>query len=230
MESDLIIRRHPRARRVKLRVHPDGVLEIIAPPEVPRRRVMRIVERQRAWVERARRRAAARRLPPSERGPLPTLLRLDAERRRLAVCYRSAEHDGWRWSADRLRVALADAEPARARAVLVDALKQRARAVLEPRLMAMADGHGLRVARVGWRNQKSRWGSCSTRGHLSLNVRLLFMPPAAVDYVFAHELAHLRHPDHSPAFWRRVGALMPGFEAARRELRASASRVPEWLL
>ncbi len=230
MKPEVHIRRHPRARRIKLRVRRDASIEVVAPPGIGRARVLRFVEQQSEWIERTRERVSAERRPPAERGPFPQRLELAAEVGRVPVVYAHADRDGWQWADRDLTVGLRDRDPQRARSVLVGALKQRARIRLQPRLEALAEHHELRFFDVSWRNQKSRWGSCSSRGAISLNVRLLFLSPPLVEYVFTHELAHLRHPDHSPAFWHCVGGMLPGFESARRAMRCAAARVPEWLL
>ena len=91
---------------------------------------------------------------------------------------------------------------------------------LPTRLLALAAAHGLRVARVTVRNQRSRWGSCSRDGNIALNWRLLQMPEAVCDYVLIHELMHLRQPNHSPRFWAEVAAACPTYAEARAWLRA----------
>ena len=98
-------------------------------------------------------------------------------------------------------------------------LRARARRELPPRLLALAQQHDLVVTRVSIRNQRTRWGSCGRDGHISLNWRLLLMPPHVCDYVLLHELMHLRRMDHSPAYWRLVAAACPGYREARAWLR-----------
>lgn len=100
------------------------------------------------------------------------------------------------------------------------ALRARAKDELPQRLMELAREAGLRVARVTVRDQRSRWGSCSTRGAIALNWRLLLMPPSVRDYVLWHELMHLKRADHSPAFWKLVEQVCPDFRAAKAWLRA----------
>lgn len=78
------------------------------------------------------------------------------------------------------------------------------------------------------RHQRSRWGSCSASGRISLNARLMFCPPETVRYVLIHELAHTEHLDHSPAFWARVAELMPDHELARRALNRVWQQLPDW--
>lgn len=100
------------------------------------------------------------------------------------------------------------------------ALRARARVELPPRLLAFASAHGLRVDRVSIRNQRTRWGSCARDGHICLNWRLVLMPDWVRDYVLIHELMHLRRLDHSAAYWRLVEDACPGYQEARRWLRA----------
>jgi predicted metal-dependent hydrolase len=99
------------------------------------------------------------------------------------------------------------------------ALRTQAQQVLPPQLLALAAAHGLTVARVTIRDQRSRWGSCSPRGHIALNFRLMLMPPAVREYILVHELMHLREPNHSRRFWRHVEAACPSFRDAERWLR-----------
>jgi predicted metal-dependent hydrolase len=97
--------------------------------------------------------------------------------------------------------------------------RQRAREELPARLLEIAAAHGLTVTGVSIRNQRTRWGSCGRDGKITLNWRLVLMPPAVRDYVLIHELMHLRRLDHSPAYWKLVAAACPGYREARRWLR-----------
>jgi predicted metal-dependent hydrolase len=78
---------------------------------------------------------------------------------------------------------------------------------------------GVTYARIAIRDQRTRWGSCSTRGTLSFNWRLVLAPPAVLEYVVVHELCHLTEPSHSPRFWRLLERARPGFQAERDWLR-----------
>jgi predicted metal-dependent hydrolase len=99
------------------------------------------------------------------------------------------------------------------------ALRQRARTELPGRVRQLAARHGFTPGRVTIRDQRSRWGSCSPSGDISLNWRLVAMPDAVRDYVILHELAHLRVPNHSRRFWRLMFEICPDWQAARRWLR-----------
>jgi predicted metal-dependent hydrolase len=108
------------------------------------------------------------------------------------------------------------------------ALRKRARVELPARLVELAAALGVSASRVSVRNQRWRWGSCSRRGHICLNWRLVAMPSWVRDYVIVHELMHLKRLDHSPRFWKLVAAACPEHEQARAWLREHASR-PECL-
>jgi hypothetical protein len=94
-------------------------------------------------------------------------------------------------------------------------LGKQARAELTTRTWELAAIHGLLVKRVTVRNQRSRWGSCSRRGTISLNWRLIQMPAWVGDYIILHELAHTKEPNHSRRFWRFVAQLCPRYSEAR---------------
>jgi len=98
------------------------------------------------------------------------------------------------------------------------ALRERARCELPSRLLDLAAEHGIAVSRVSVRNQRWRWGSCSRRGHICLNWRLVQMPQSVGDYVMIHELMHVKRMDHSPKFWQLVAAACPGYIEARQWL------------
>lgn len=98
-------------------------------------------------------------------------------------------------------------------------LRFRAARDLPPQILALAAREGLTVNRVTIRNQRSRWGSCSSRGHITLNFRLMLMPPEVREYILIHELMHLKQANHSIRFWRLVEAACPGFRDAERWLK-----------
>ena len=98
-------------------------------------------------------------------------------------------------------------------------LRQQAARQLIPRLHELAAQLGLTVSRVSIRNQRSRWGSCSRNGAISLNYRLVLMPPHVADYVLIHELMHMQQQNHGPRFWRLVERACPDYRESERWLR-----------
>jgi predicted metal-dependent hydrolase len=174
---------------------------------VPRRGSKREAEafaaRERAWIEKQQRRAERERE------------RREGERRTTNDEPRTT-NDEPRTSIDR-----SELQPA-----IVDerALRDRAKGELPRRLLELSAQHGLTVSRVTIRNQRWRWGSCSRRGHICLNWRLVEMPEPVRDYVLIHELMHLKRMDHSPAFWKLVAAACPAYKEARAWLRSQSAR------
>ena len=98
--------------------------------------------------------------------------------------------------------------------------KEEARRVITERVEHFNRSLKLSYNRIAIRNQKTRWGSCSSKGNLNFNYKLLFLPPALRDYVIVHELCHLRHLNHSPAFWGMVAEVLPNYKQSKKELRA----------
>ena len=100
---------------------------------------------------------------------------------------------------------------------------------IQQQLLQLATDLKYSVSRVAIRCQRTRWGSCSTRGTVSLNCSLVFLRPEVVHYLFVHELAHTKHMNHSPSFWRLVEKLEPNFRVLDRELLAGWRTVPGWV-
>lgn len=98
---------------------------------------------------------------------------------------------------------------------------KRGRQIIGSRLEIYSERMGLRPSSVCFRSQKTRWGSCSSRGRLSFNWRLVIAPIEVIDYVVVHELAHLKHYDHSRAFWNLVGTQLPHYPRQRDWLKAN---------
>lgn len=97
----------------------------------------------------------------------------------------------------------------------------QAERLVPPRVFELAKQVGAYPQKLSFRNQKTRWGSCSTLGNISLNIRLLMAPPQILDYVIIHELCHLLEPNHSPRFWQRVEENMPDYKKARAWLKTN---------
>jgi predicted metal-dependent hydrolase len=94
-----------------------------------------------------------------------------------------------------------------------------ARILVAARIAHLNCFYGYRIGKISIRNQKTRWGSCSRRGNLSFNYRLIYLPPAHQDYIIAHELCHLGQFNHSKDFWALVAHAVPNAKLIRKELR-----------
>ena len=200
------------ARRYILRVRPDGSLRVTLPRWGTRAEALRFVETERTWI--ARQRHKLREQAPREWRDGSVIL----FRGRPAAI--RVEIHGERWTAaygDR-RVVL-DGADADVRSAIEGDLRQAATELLLPRLAELAKEQELIYKRALVRNQRSRWGSCSRQGTISLNFRLVQLPPHVCDYILIHELMHLRQQNHSRKFWRLVEKACPRFREAERWLR-----------
>jgi len=134
--------------------------------------------------------------------------------RPVTLCSSGAPRGPCRLEGDRLLVP--DAAPGPAVAAFLRALAQ---ARLAPAARAAAQRLGRRAGRISFRDTRSRWGSCTSRGDLAFSWRLAMAPPAVQDYVAIHEAAHLVEMNHGPAFWAVVAGLCPGYRVQRAWLR-----------
>ncbi len=97
--------------------------------------------------------------------------------------------------------------------------KETARLLIKSRLEFFNAHYGLTYSRVAVKNHKRLWGSCSARGNLNFNYRLIFLPPELADYIIVHELCHLKELNHSPRFWALVAETFPHYKKMRASLR-----------
>ncbi|MGY6555636.1 MAG: M48 family metallopeptidase [Wenzhouxiangella sp.] len=235
MSMAYTVRVHPRARHVRLRMDPRAGLIVTVPPRFDQRRIPLLLAERRDWIEAVGRRQARQRAScePAVLGPLPQRVDLLAVERSWSIAYELRGPSArLRERQESLVIGLPEApSPAQAPEVgdlLRRWLAARARAHLGQALDRLADQYGLAYQRLSIRYQRSRWGSCSARGNISLNARLMFCPPSAVRYVLIHELVHTEHLNHSPAFWARVAELMPDYAHAQRDLKAVWQGLPDW--
>jgi predicted metal-dependent hydrolase len=232
---DYRLRIAPWARGISLRVTLAGTVEVVAPRRYSPRTISRVLRSEADWIASAQAAVAERRraLPPLPTWELPAEIALPGVEARWAVETRPADARGVRVlpaGPGLLVVAGSVADSSACRRSLRRWLLRQGQAHLPPRLATASRGCGLPYARSTVRLARSRWGSCSRVGVISLNARLLLLPPALVDYVLVHELCHTRVPNHSPAFWRLVGRHCPEYPLRRRELRAAGRQLPAWVL
>jgi predicted metal-dependent hydrolase len=219
-DPDYTVRRSDRARRARIQVTAEGV-EVIVPRRLPLAEVEPFVESKRAWIDRTllRMRAADAQRPrplladggevPYLGEPLALRVRVEPGRTRDHVARRG----------DTLALAVADEGPEAVAAALERWYRAQARREVAARLDAAVARVGQSYASLQIRGQRTRWASCSARGGMSFNWRLLLAPPEILDYVVEHEVAHLEVHDHSPRFWALLAARRPGYRAEERWLR-----------
>lgn len=208
------VRVSSRARNYRLSIPHHGAPVLTVPRHGRWSEAEAFLNRQTAWLAARLKRAAK---PVSFRAGALVPLR--------GVDHRIVPTDRIR---GRVEVATIDEAPAlmvpgeaahRARRLL-DWLKAEAQRDLERRVVVHAKRLDVTVTAVAMRSQSTRWGSCSTTGRLNFNWRLVLAPPFVLDYVAAHEVAHLVEMNHSQAFWDTVERTLPGMERGRAWLKA----------
>jgi predicted metal-dependent hydrolase len=202
-----------RARKYILRVFPDGTVRVTIPRGGSRAEAERFLDRHAAWLEEERVRVRAAYVTPVWTDGATMWLRGEP------VTIRVEESDGRHCIRYGNRVVRIPSGAADLRPFIQRDLRRLAREELGARLRGLASDHGVTVAGVTIRNQRSRWGSCSRTGTIALNFRLVQMPPSVSDYVLIHELMHLKQQNHSRRFWRLVEAACPDFRAAEAWLK-----------
>lgn len=231
--TDYTVRRSPRARHVWLRFDREGQLVIVVPHRFDLRRVPAIVESHAGWIERAKNRIKTRRqrVQQEQIPSLPDNIVLPAIGRAWKVEYLPTasprmtvlERDGT------LTVCGPVEDTARCRRTLLRWLRRAGHAYLAELTASIASSNGFKPGTIVIRAQRTRWASCSRRGTLSLNVRLLFIAPELARHVLVHELCHTKHMDHSQKFWACVALHDAEWKDHRRRLRAAWRDVPGWL-
>jgi predicted metal-dependent hydrolase len=211
------LRRHRQARRYTLRVVAvtrEAVLTM--PPRGSFREAREFAEKHGAWI--ASRLDRLPRAAPFEHGvevPLRGVVHAIFHRRSArGTVWTETDRDGRRL----LCVASHDASHVSRR--ITDYLKREAKRDLEAAVARYSERLGVEVRRISIRDQASRWGSCSTSGALSFSWRLVLAPRFVLDYLAAHEVAHLLEMNHSPRFWRLLGRICPDMERAKAWLDA----------
>jgi len=205
---EIFLRRNPRAKRLTLRVsRVDRRATLTLPPRTGLRTATKFAEKQESWL-----RVQLAALPPRNRIETGATIRFRGD----PLCVKTVAAKSVRIVGTVIEAGTPDPDR-RLRAFL----KTEARNAILP----LVEHYSSRVARpfgrVTLRDTRSRWGSCSADGNLMFSWRLIQAPPAVLEYVVVHEVAHLVEMNHSTAFWSLVETLMPSFRTHRAWLRAN---------
>ena len=231
-----LLKRVPRRRRVHLLVNDEGMIEVRAPWRFSLSRAREVLRENAEWVLRAleSKRAKLARRPRLVTGArLPYLdesLRLDVRPRAQIGLFEDARAKPRRGHVERwgpvLRISATSLGDDELRGLLEGWYRAEAAVHLSRRIEHYSSRLSVRPSRVTIRGQRFRWGSCSAKGTVSLNWRLMLTPGELADYVVVHELCHLRHLNHSPRFWAMVGGIIPDYQHRRRRLDALQDHLP----
>jgi predicted metal-dependent hydrolase len=205
---EIVLRANPRARRFIVKVDPStGEVSVVAPSSRSLSHALDFARQEREWI--------ADRLADVPR-PVPLALGAPIMFRGVEHVVRMNERTGDARRApvfvdrDGARPTIrVSSHPEHAPRRVLDWLKREARRRIEERVAEYADMAGVTPKRITIRDTSSRWGSCSSTRCLSFSWRLILAPPFVLDYVVAHEVAHLKEMNHEPRFWRLVDSLIP---------------------
>jgi len=222
-DVEIVLRSNPRARRFIVNVDPTtGIVSVVSPSARSLDRALDFARGEKAWI--------AERLANV---PMPMKLTLGSK-----ILFRGHEYvlrAAERRQADAPRAPVwidrdaaqptlrVSGEPEHAARRVRDWLKREAHKKIVERAALYADMLEVRPKRITIRDTTSRWGSCSSHRSLSFSWRLIMAPPHVLDYVVAHEVAHLRELNHAPRFWRLLDTIMPGYERAQNWLTENGS-------
>ena len=224
------VRRSQRARRLSIRYNAGVGLELVVPADRRWINGDAIMLKYKDWILRTHEKA----------GRLASCAAPRRYEHGAALPFLGQEHDILFQVSDSARQISISQSPNRFDVILprtaiddevvirdsfMELYRQSALDYLPSRVAKLAVLHGFRYGAVRIKNQKTRWGSCSAKGNLNFNLRLMMAPPAAIDYIILHELCHLRELNHSPRFWQQVQSVCPDYETWKRWFKANGRQL-----
>lgn len=221
-------RRSSRSKRLSLRIERDGV-RLTAPSKATQREIREFVKVNQDWIYTHWVKIQEKLLQIPERQYqngviLPVLgqsfmLRiLNTNRKRIALRFRQEEKIIEIYRPEALKP---EQQSEAIRGILEKGLKQKARDVFSVKLDRFSAQMGVKYKDFYLKEQKTRWGSCSSKGNINLNWRIIMAPEWVIEYLIIHELAHLKHMNHSASFWEVVGQYCPEYTACRHWLKVN---------
>lgn len=221
------VRINARAKSVRLSITASRGLVVTIPRGVHPGIIPGILDEKRGWIEKVFRKIAEHPQPAPK--TLPTDFALNAIGEKWQVVYKPKEIRGVSLKELPSHVLLVEgkvsSQPS-VRILLKKWLRSKAEQVLPEWLERTGQKLSLSYKSVTIRDQKTRWGSCSSRKNINLNQKLLFLSPHLVEYIFVHELCHTVHMSHSARFWTLVRSYLPDYESRREELRKTEKSIP----
>ena len=227
------VRESARAKHVSIKVSHLGEVEVVVPRGFDHRQIPGIIKKRQDWIIKTTQRLVAERqsAPAGSSTQRPDLLHLQALSEQWELHYEqtAATYITVTKSARQLALRGAIDRPPLYRYALKQWLKRKAELHLSPWLRQISQEVALPFNQVAIRGQKTLWASCSSTANISLNYKLLFLPPHLVRYVFIHELCHTIHMNHSRQFWALVAQKEPHYEQMDTELNKAWIYIPAWV-
>ena len=225
------IRRSQRARYVSLSFDTDGV-QVVAPIAMIERDIIALVEKRKQWIfsrlDRYRKRLMQ--IPAEREFVNGEMLLFMGVHYPLNVQEHKGNYTKINLTDGKIIVTInGDIPIEKRREEIRRKLEQwyikRAKELITERLVLFSDKIGVKINTVRFKNQKTRWGSCSLKGNLNFNWKLVMAPLVIVDYVIVHELCHMKQMNHSPKFWRLVGTQISEYQTMRKWLKDNGSKL-----
>lgn len=231
-QLDYEIRSSDKARHLRLKMTAREGLTVVAPKKLSDQQVKELVSGKRKWIaERLSQFDEVRQILGENVSACPTAFDLPALAESWHVEYwrTKSKTVGARTNqVGRVVVYGAVSDNERCKAALRRWLARRAKETLSPWLVSLSADHGLAYNSISIKNQRTRWGSCSASNVISLNAKLLFLPPALVRYVLMHELCHTLEKNHSRRFWAHLRQFEPQTDLLHGQMRDAWKMIPAW--
>jgi predicted metal-dependent hydrolase len=223
-----------KAKYLRLQITAEKGLEVIVPKNYAQKDIPEIIRKKQDWIEKATQKVQVQHqfLQSRQTNTLPDLIDFEAVGESWQVEYISSAALGLRVveRPDRQLIVCGNPNDVElCRALLRQWITRKAHQHLVPWLQSVSRELSLPFAKASVRGQKTRWASCSEDNNISINYKLLFIPPPLVHYVFVHELCHTIHLNHSAKFWALVELKAPDYERLDRSLRQAWRDMPAWV-
>ncbi|SMF36701.1 hypothetical protein SAMN06295933_3190 [Desulfovibrio gilichinskyi] len=226
------IRVSARAKNVIIKLIPDKGLEVVLPKGVSKREVPKFLERKREWILSAISHLEGKGFslsPPKL--VLPESIFFAANETEIFIHRVRTRKVGLhvRKNVDKLMLSGTDWTEQEDIAALTEFVRTQARSFLSAEITDLSKELGMNFKKLFIRSQRKRWGSCSSKGNINLNMKLMFLPYSLVRYVIIHELCHTVHLNHSLKYWQLVKQVEPDFQLLEKELGKASLLVPDWI-
>jgi predicted metal-dependent hydrolase len=231
---DYLVRHSRKAKNLRIKVTRSEGLCVVVPRDYDEGKIPDLLKKKRGWITEATKRVGETRrfLEPLPVKHLPDTVRLVAFGETWLVSYCEIPNRSGTWlrSEDgKLVISGSNLNRESVMRKLKEWLRVKVRADLFPFAEKLAAKHRLKLGGLMVKSQRTRWASCSARGNLALNTKLLFLSHDLVRYILIHELCHTVHMNHSKEFWRLVASHEPSYKVLDQSLREAWKTVPQWV-
>ena len=225
---DYSLRISSRVKYPKIRIKPFNEIEVIIPPRFPKKAVPELVNRHTQWIKTQLKKNQLK------KPTLPENIQFAFDQSHWPIVYEpklatnianqiviTSNNDNTEKPIDKQAYTISQ---------LRNWIRQKAWRLLPPLLEQLSKKTGLTYKKISIRSQKTRWGSCSSSGTISINDQLLFLPRCTAEYLMIHELCHTQHMNHSKEFWHLVEVHCADFRDHENLLNKARTKIPDWFL